>query len=212
VIIDLGCGDGRAVLAVAAAEPGALVIGIDAAPAAVAEASRRAARSASKGGLPNALFLAAGAAALDPVLDLSADLVTVLFPWGSLLHGTLAADDRIADAIARIVKPGGRLVAFVSVTPRDRVSGVPCLDEAAIGRIAEGWASRGLELVDAHVASVAEVAATRSSWARRLAAGDGREAWRLELGRGPARRGRLADRALRSSGDPPHPRRRHGHR
>jgi 16S rRNA (adenine(1408)-N(1))-methyltransferase len=58
VAIDLGTGDGRAVLAAAAARPDALVIGVDASADAMIEASRRAAR---RGALPNALFAVAAA-------------------------------------------------------------------------------------------------------------------------------------------------------
>jgi 16S rRNA (adenine(1408)-N(1))-methyltransferase len=58
VAIDLGTGDGRSVLAAAAARADALVIGVDASAAAMAEASRRAAR---RGALPNALFAVAAA-------------------------------------------------------------------------------------------------------------------------------------------------------
>ena len=184
MIVDLGCGDGRAVLAAAAAEPGSFVIGIDAAAASMAEASRRAARSPNKGGLPNALFLVAGADVLDPVLDACADLVSVLFPWASLLHGALGLDTTVAAAIARIVKPGGLVSILASVTPRDGVPEVPCLDETAIARIADRWRRLGLALADAHLATPAELRASGSSWARRLAAGRERAAWRIELLRG----------------------------
>ena len=56
--LDLGTGDGRHVLAAAAARPDALVIGVDADASAMAEASRRAAR---RHPLPNALFAVAAA-------------------------------------------------------------------------------------------------------------------------------------------------------
>lgn len=56
--VDLGTGDGRHVLAAAAERPDALVIGVDANAAAMAEASRRAER---RGALPNALFAVAAA-------------------------------------------------------------------------------------------------------------------------------------------------------
>ena len=56
--LDLGTGDGRHVLATAAKRPDTLVIGVDANAAAMAEASRRAAR---RGALPNALFAVAAA-------------------------------------------------------------------------------------------------------------------------------------------------------
>jgi 16S rRNA (adenine(1408)-N(1))-methyltransferase len=57
-LLDLGTGDGRYVLAAAAARPDTLVIGVDANAAAMAEASRRAAR---RDALPNALFAVAAA-------------------------------------------------------------------------------------------------------------------------------------------------------
>ena len=56
--IDLGTGDGRRVLALAVARPDTLASGLDANAAAMAEASRRAAR---KDALPNALFAVAAA-------------------------------------------------------------------------------------------------------------------------------------------------------
>jgi 16S rRNA (adenine(1408)-N(1))-methyltransferase len=58
VAIDLGTGDGRAVLATAAADPGTLAIGVDASADAMTESSRRAAR---RNALPNALFAVAAA-------------------------------------------------------------------------------------------------------------------------------------------------------
>ena len=56
--LDLGTGDGRAVLAAAARSPDTLVIGLDANAAGMFDASRRAAR---RGALPNALFAVAAA-------------------------------------------------------------------------------------------------------------------------------------------------------
>jgi 16S rRNA (adenine(1408)-N(1))-methyltransferase len=58
VALDLGTGDGRTVLAAAAARPDTLVIGVDANASGMQEASRRAAR---RGALPNALFAVAAA-------------------------------------------------------------------------------------------------------------------------------------------------------
>jgi 16S rRNA (adenine(1408)-N(1))-methyltransferase len=132
VIVDLGTGDGRAVLAAAAADPRALVVGIDADASAMAEASRRAARPARKGGLPNALFVVASAEAPAPELSGVADLVTVHFPWGSLLRGVLGIDDAAARGISALPRPEmGLIDAFVSVTARDGLDGVGVLDATA---------------------------------------------------------------------------------
>jgi 16S rRNA (adenine(1408)-N(1))-methyltransferase len=183
VVIDLGCGDGRVVLAAAAAEPGSLVIGVDAVAAPMAEASRRAARSPRKGGLPNALFVVSAVEAVPSALHGLAGRISLLFPWGSLLRGALGVDEAAARAIAALVCPGGRLEIVASVTPRDGVKGVAHLDEAAVLAVAERQACRGLRLVTTSRLSGAQVAALPSTWARRLAtAPDGeRPVWRLEF-------------------------------
>jgi 16S rRNA (adenine(1408)-N(1))-methyltransferase len=207
VIVDLGTGDGRAVLEAAASDPRALVLGIDADAAAMAEASRRAARPARKGGLPNALFLASAVEALDPVLDGRADLVTVTFPWGSLLRGALALEGAAAEtqAIAGLVKRGRTLRMLLSVTPRDDIDGLPCLDDAAIAGVAARYAKAGLSLVEARPARAEEVRASGSTWAKRLLARQAdRDVWRLDLRRGPPTRGPRT-RPGRSAGDPSFP-------
>jgi 16S rRNA (adenine(1408)-N(1))-methyltransferase len=172
--MDLGTGDGRAVLARAAAEPRSLVIGVDAVAAAMAESSRRADRR----GPANALFLAAGAESLvDSPLTGTADLVTVTLPWGSLLRGVVGLDAAALAGVAAALRPGGRLEVLASVVPSDGVEGLACLDEAADARIGEAWSCAGLELIAMGPATTAELRAVRSSWARRL--GD-RPVWRLE--------------------------------
>jgi 16S rRNA (adenine(1408)-N(1))-methyltransferase len=93
VTVDLGTGDGRAVLAEAAARPDRLVV--------------------------------AAAEALPAELDGVADLVTVQFPWGSLLRGLLAADPRVMGGLAGLLGPGGALRLLVSSTDRDRAPGWP---------------------------------------------------------------------------------------
>lgn len=178
MIVDIGTGDGRAVLARAAAEPSALVIGVDAAATAMAEASRRADRR----GPANALFFAAGAEALlaTPLAGL-ADLVTVLFPWGSLLRGTVGLDDAALRGIASVLAPGGRLEVLASVVSSDAVPGLPCLDARAEPAIRRAWSAAGLRLTGIGPASAIDIAASRSAWARRLrAGGEQRPVWRLE--------------------------------
>jgi 16S rRNA (adenine(1408)-N(1))-methyltransferase len=179
VIADIGTGDGRAVLARARAEPASLVVGVDAAAPAMAVASRRAAR----GGQANTIFLVAGAETLaDSPLAGRVDLVTVTFPWGSLLRGVLGLDTKALAGVAALVAPGGRVEALVSVIPSDRIEGMPTLDQAWGPAICGAWATAGLRLLSMRRATTAEVAASRSSWARRLgAAGDARPVWRLDV-------------------------------
>jgi 16S rRNA (adenine(1408)-N(1))-methyltransferase len=148
-------------------EPGALVIGIDASAAGMAESSLRAARSSRRGGLPNALFVAAAAECPPEELTGLADELTILFPWGSLLRGTLALDDAAAAGIARLMRPGGRVEAFVSITERDGLGLPPlCAQDGAL--IAGRWARHGLTLEGFAPATADDIATSGSTWARRL--------------------------------------------
>jgi 16S rRNA (adenine(1408)-N(1))-methyltransferase len=187
-VVDLGTGDGRFVLAAAAARPEVLAIGVDADAAAMAEASRRAGRGIRRGGLANALFVAAAAEALPAELDGVAAALTVHFPWGSLLRGLVCADPAILTGIARVTRPGAVVTVLLSVTERDHVAGMETFDGDAVERLRRPYAACGLELTEARPATAADLAAAHSTWARRLGAGAGRPAWRLRF----RRCGRLA--------------------
>ncbi|MGH2474484.1 MAG: methyltransferase domain-containing protein [Candidatus Limnocylindrales bacterium] len=181
VIVDLGTGDGRAVVRRAAADPAALVIGIDAAASAMREASQRAARR----GPSNALFLAAGVETLgETVLAGRADVATVTMPWGSLLRGVLGLDLAAMVGIASVVAPAGRVVVLASIAPLDGIAGIATLDATMERDIRRAWADIGIDLLSMRPASLDDVAASGSSWARRLRSGArDRAVWRLELGR-----------------------------
>jgi len=178
VIVDLGTGDGRAVLTRAAAEPRAFVIGIDANAAAMAEASRRASRGRTR--IANACFLVEAAEALPGPLARAASLVTVTMPWGSLLRGVLGVDAAALRGVASIIAPGGRIEVLASVIPGDMVDGVEMMDDTVATGIAAAWRSVCFELLSMRAASHVDLSATRSSWARRLR---DRAVWRLEFQR-----------------------------
>lgn len=149
----------------------------------MAEASGRAAANPRRGGRPNALFVAAAAEALPAELDGVADLVTVHFPWGSLLRGLLGAEPALIAAVARVMRAEARLDLLVSVTDRDRGGGASPLDARALEALAPAYARQGLELEQPRPATAGEVAATRSTWGKRLGAGATRPAWRLRARR-----------------------------
>ena len=169
-------------MARARAEPDDLVIGIDASAAAMADASRRAARSVARGGLPNALFVVAAAERPPAELRGLADELTILFPWGSLLGGALATNEAAA-RIAALLSPSACLTAFVSITPRDGLAVQPLDEPGTAEQLERRWAAHGLRLESLCPATADEVRATGSSWARRLGAGapSGRPAWRIVL-------------------------------
>jgi 16S rRNA (adenine(1408)-N(1))-methyltransferase len=202
VLADIGTGDGRFVLATAAEDPTRLVIGIDPVADALVDASRRAAAPARKGGLPNALFVAAAAEALPPALRGVAQRVTVNLPWGSLLRGALALDEAAAAGIASLVAPGGSAELLLAPAGRDRLTADVSVERRlAGGCLADAWLRHGLCLTDARPATPAELATTATTWAKRLGlTGSGatdRTAWRLVLRREPANRGRTRGGILR---------------
>lgn len=196
MILDLGTGDGRAVVAVASAHPDALVIGLDAS----ADAMRVVSGRASRRGPANTLFVASGVEALprSPLVAV-ADLVTIRFPWGSLLRGVLGLDAAALAGIAAVVAPGGCVDVLVSVIPSDGVDGMSVLTDAAAPATADAWSRAGLVLTDMVPAGPEVVAGSGSSWARRLLSGGGtgtaRPVWRLSGGRlADARTRGLSDR------------------
>jgi 16S rRNA (adenine(1408)-N(1))-methyltransferase len=153
----------------------------------MAESSLRAARPATKGGLPNLLFAVAAAERPPAELRGGVDEVSILFPWGSLLRGVLAADTDAAAGIASLLAPGGCVDALVSIANRDAAAlGVRPLDAADGAVIARRWRDLGVQLSAFRPATPPEIEASGSTWARRLRAGGGRDAadrrvWRLRL-------------------------------
>ena len=65
-------------------------------------------------------------------------------------------------------------------------AGVGPIDRRALDALAGAYQGHGLTLTRVRPATPADVAASRSSWGRRLGAGTRRPAWRLEATRVPA--------------------------
>jgi 16S rRNA (adenine(1408)-N(1))-methyltransferase len=158
--MDLGTGDGRAVLARAAAKPDTLVVGLDASASAMADASRRASRAR----LSNAIFVAADALSLPDALASFADELTVTLPWGSLLHAATAADPRLI----RLLKPGGRLELLLSASAADQATGLANLDPRSL---AAAYRAAGVVDVRVRPATIDDVRGAGSSWGKRLLQG-----------------------------------------
>jgi 16S rRNA (adenine(1408)-N(1))-methyltransferase len=102
--------------------------------------------------------------------------LSVNFPWGSLLRGLLGADDAVLAGVAALLAPGAEATALVSVVPRDGVLPVPPPEA-----LAAAYARHGMTLLEARPATAAEIAASGSSWAKRLRAGAERPVTLLRL-------------------------------
>lgn len=160
------------------------MLAIDASHEAMRDASRRAAGPARRGGLPNALFIASGLEQLPGGLGGLASLVTVHFPWGSLLRAAAGQDAAGAAGIARLVAPGGLLRLLVSAAERDAGGGAVVLDPTLV---MAAYRLPGMRPRACRPATDGDIAAARSSWGRRLlASGRDRATWLIELRAGPS--------------------------
>jgi 16S rRNA (adenine(1408)-N(1))-methyltransferase len=145
-----------------------LVVGLDANRAGMVDASRRAAR------LSNALFAVAAAESLPDELRGRADLLTIQFPWGSLLQAVVGGNAAVAAGIARLLAPTGRLRLLVASAPRD---GMPAIDPERVAHAV------GLEPVLIRPATLDDARTAHSSWGKRLLSRPDpqRQAWFIEL-------------------------------
>ena len=127
----------------------------------------------------------ASAESLPNELTTCADEVRIQFPWGSLLDAVLKGDRAVLTGIARLLRPNGRLRVLLSVVERDRIQGTAALDGQAAAEIAARIAEINVGLVPelAQEATRADIAASRSTWAKRLGAGRSRPAWLLQFRR-----------------------------
>jgi 16S rRNA (adenine(1408)-N(1))-methyltransferase len=159
--VDLGAGEGGYVLHRARTDPTTFAIAVDASPDGLVDGAWKAKRAR----LGNLAFLVEGIERLPCDLACLADEVTVHFPWGSLLRGLLDADPRVVLPIASLLHPAGEFRVLLSATARD---GYADLGAEALSRSAPDFAGFGLELREVRPAAAADVAASRSSWAKRL--------------------------------------------
>ena len=95
--------------------------------------------------------------------------MTIHFPWGSLLRGVLGHDEPALAGLATLLAPGATATVLFSVIPRD---GVPALHP----RLADVYARAGLALLERRAATADEIAASGSTWAKKLRAGVARPA------------------------------------
>jgi 16S rRNA (adenine(1408)-N(1))-methyltransferase len=190
VVIDVGTGDGRFVLRTARERRQSLVIGIDPVQEAMSEVARRASAKPTRGGVSNALFLVASAEALPAALASRASLVTINYPWGSLLRTLVQPDPDGLRAVVGLLQPGGRLIALLNASVTDDRDygerlGLPPLEAAHIDeRLVPGWLESGLDGVSWHRLEPDEEPAHHTTWGRRLVRGSNRSTIVVEGTRG----------------------------
>jgi 16S rRNA (adenine(1408)-N(1))-methyltransferase len=159
-----------------------LFIGLDANAAALRERSGRAARARQ----PNVLYIRAAIEDLPPELTGVADRITVVLPWGSLLTAVVHPASPLLGCVRGLAQPGARLTVVLALDPqRDRAEllrlDLPTLDAAFLeGPLAGAWAAVGFRVTSVRPLTPAQLAEWPSTWARRLAHGQERSAFRID--------------------------------
>jgi 16S rRNA (adenine(1408)-N(1))-methyltransferase len=172
VVVDIGAGDGKHVLAVARKRPDALVVGLDAGPDAMRRTAARAAAKPAKGGVPNALFVWAAVEQWPAELDGITE-VHSLMPWGSLLRAFVTPDEDVLRSVAARCRPGaGFLVTLNLHAWRPPVPEVGASEEptpsTAVESLAPAYARAGWVLEAADYLDEAQIAELGTSWTKRL--------------------------------------------
>jgi 16S rRNA (adenine(1408)-N(1))-methyltransferase len=171
VTIDVGTGDGRAVLAAACARPARPAIGMDASAAADGRGVPPcAAGPARKGGPPERGVRPCRAESPPRELACAAGLVTVQFHGVPCCAACSARDDRVAAGSSPIwFAADGTLALLLAPAAQGRLHGLPTEPRAVLDAAASGVrALRPGALVEARPATGQEVRASGSTWARRL--------------------------------------------
>jgi 16S rRNA (adenine(1408)-N(1))-methyltransferase len=180
-VVDVGTGGGTALMRRARRQPTTFFVGIDANAERMREASHRARRSPQRGGAPNAAFVAASAEDLPGPLAASADEVTVVLPWGSLMRGVLTADGVMVARLTGLLRGRGRLELLLSIVETDAGAEMPALDENGARALAAEYGRLGLTVEEVRLAEEADIDRLGSSWGRRLGIPTHRQAWILRF-------------------------------
>lgn len=181
--MDLGTGDGAAVLRLARREPQTLVIGVDTDAAAMREASDRASRKPMRGGLTNALFLAGTLDEVPAALNGTLSGIRATLPWGSLLSSALQPEPAFAARVLALLGPGGIFELTLSLVERDQSAATGPLDEVRMNQLAGAYRTLGFVGRSVRPVTRADVEATGSTWAKRLGIPHRRPAWVLQVRR-----------------------------
>jgi|1186.fasta_scaffold136863_2 16S rRNA (adenine(1408)-N(1))-methyltransferase len=179
-LFDLGTGDGRFVYRYARDHPETFGIGLDPVREALREISAKAAKKPARGGLPNVLFVMGSVEDLPGPLAGLADLVTINYPWGSLLRALVVPEPGILERMIAVMKPGARISILFNYSvfeDSDYVARL-ALPDLSPERIREElvpvYRQRGLEIGEVRLLEDSEVP-HRTTWGQHLVLGSKRK-------------------------------------
>jgi 16S rRNA (adenine(1408)-N(1))-methyltransferase len=181
----VGTGDGRFAYNSARRNPGKLFIGIDANRHPLQKISERTQRKASRGGLPNVLFLQAAVENIPPELEGVASEIYINFPWGSLLRAVAVGDETILRNLRQICSRAALLQIVIGIdVERDRFEidrlALPSLDVDHFRLVLPTrYVRAGFQLLKTEAPAGASLSELQTSWAKRLEAGRKRSFFRI---------------------------------
>jgi 16S rRNA (adenine(1408)-N(1))-methyltransferase len=183
-LVDVGTGDGRFAYHWALEHGEDLAVGVDAVADTMEKLAVKARRKPAKGGAPNLLLAVAAAEVLPGPFVGWADLITVNFPWGSLLSALVDPAPAQLRSLAALGRPGARFVALLNVSIfrndeyLDRLGLPPLTEERARTELVPAYRAAGIHLE--RVEALAGEVPHRTSWGQRLILGSFRETLILE--------------------------------
>ena len=177
-LVDVGTGDGRFPYYWAREHPSDLAVGIDPVTDGFAKLAVKAQRKPAKGGAANLIFAAGAVEDLPGPFPEWADLITINFPWGSLLRAVIQPVPAALNRLTALARPGAEVVLLLNTSIfrdseyTDRL-GMPSLsEERAREELVPAYRRSGIELttIEPLVGSVPH----RTTWGRRLVVGSSR--------------------------------------
>jgi hypothetical protein len=144
------------------------------------------ARKAEHERLPNLVYVRAAAESLPAELRASADRVTVVLPWGSLLAALTRPSQVVLAGVRALCRPSAEVTLVLGWDAgRDGAEaarlGLPPLDAAYLqGPLARAYAEAGLQMAGVVPVDAEALRRWPSTWARRLAFGLRRPLYRIE--------------------------------
>lgn len=164
--IDIGCGDGLFAMKMARNRPDTAVVGLDICLDNLARQIRRAPT--------NLAFVRADATMPQPALIGRFDSVSIAFPFGSLLRGTLSEDVCEIQQILAPARPGAHVQLLINESAVVATLGERGDVSAAVQRLAQQLTSPTVSRLD-HT----QTRAWSSSWAKRIGYGKPSVTWML---------------------------------
>jgi 16S rRNA (adenine(1408)-N(1))-methyltransferase len=153
------------------------------------ETAWKAGRKPARGGVPNLICIAEPLHILAAELGAVADRITVILPWGELLHAVAAPDLPALQNIAALCLSHARIEIVFSYDPdRDgrntKLFGSVSLDDDHISEVLPPvYEQAGLEIIRTEKMANKELAQYETAWAKRLAFGRSRDIRRMIITR-----------------------------